>query len=470
MNESIKPNQGDIGSDAQEERQPPPESTKSAESSGAICYRMEPAKQMLAIEGCAHNCQSSGPSGANKMPPCLLSDQQHSLVHLDRVTRVALMVTPQPRGSAIDQAWEAVSTIRVILQQQPVPMSMTKQTVFVRSADDIEAFRRLFEAYYGDRVPATSFIVQPPCDGQALAIEAWALGGENVEVEFPLPDLVTVTYDGLRWIYVAGISSPSTAQGAYAEAEYSFNELARRLEVAGASFNDVSRIWLYQGGITETQRGEDGKSVERYRELNRARTDFFEHQAAMGKMTIVRDGKACYPASTGIGMAGGGMGVSCLGLQTERDDVLLQPLENPRQTSAFDYSSRFSAKSPKFARAMAVKIGNYVTTWVSGTASILDSESVHLGDIEKQTNQTIDNIQRLISPENFQQHGLSGCGDRLTDLAKIRVYVKRLEDYEKCRAVCQQRFGGVPTIYALADICRSELLVEIEGVAFSKME
>ncbi len=50
---------------------------------------------------------------------------------------------------------------------------------------------------------------------------------------------------------------------------------------------------------------------------------------------------------------------------------------------------------------MAVTIGDYVTTWVSGTASILDSESVHLGDIEKQTEQTIDNIERLISPENF---------------------------------------------------------------------
>ena len=64
-------------------------------------------------------------------------------------------------------------------------MTVTKQAVFVRSAEDIEAFRRLFAAYYGDLMPATSFIVQPPCGGQALAIEAWALGGENVDVQFP---------------------------------------------------------------------------------------------------------------------------------------------------------------------------------------------------------------------------------------------------------------------------------------------
>jgi enamine deaminase RidA (YjgF/YER057c/UK114 family) len=119
---------------------------------------------------------------------------------------------------------------------------------------------------------------------------------------------------------------------------------------------------------------------------------------------------------------------------------------------------------------MAVVIGDYVTTWISGTASIVNSETVHLGDVEKQTEQTIDNIERLISRENFERHGVPGAGAELGDLAKIRVYVKRLEDYEKCRAVCERRFGALPTIYAQADVCRSNLLVEIEGVAFSRLD
>jgi hypothetical protein len=53
-------------------------------------------------------------------------------------------------------------------------------------------------------------------------------------------------------------------------------------------------------------------------------------------------------------------------------------------------------------------------------------------------------------------------------LAKIRVYLKRAEDLAKCRAVCERRLGPVPVIYAVADICRPELLVEIEGVAFTR--
>ena len=50
----------------------------------------------------------------------------------------------------------------------------------------------------------------------------------------------------------------------------------------------------------------------------------------------------------------------------------------------------------------------------------------------------------------------------------MRVYIKNQEDYQKTRAVCEDRFGEVPTIYAVADVCRPELLVEIEGIAFSR--
>jgi enamine deaminase RidA (YjgF/YER057c/UK114 family) len=167
-------------------------------------------------------------------------------------------------------------------------------------------------------------------------------------------------------------------------------------------------------------------------------------------------------------MAGRGLVLSCMALETRRDDVFLLPLENPRQTPAYAYDAKHSAQSPKFSRAVALALGDYVTTWVSGTASIVDSESCYPGDPEKQTEQTIDNIERLIGADNFTAHGLAGAGARLHDLAKIRVYLKRAEDLVKCRAVCQRRLGAVPAIYAVADICRPELLVEIEGVAFSR--
>ncbi|TWU36014.1 RidA family protein [Novipirellula artificiosorum] len=431
----------------------------------SICHRMQPMKQMLTSEGCSGGCQLEALASENKMPACLLSDQQHTVIHLDGVCRVALMVTPQASGSAVDQAWEAISTIRVILKQQSVPMTVTMQTVFVRSAEEIPAFAKLFAAYFGDCVPATSFIVQPPCGGQALAIEAWALGGDDVKVQFPLPDVVTIDYHNLRWIYLGGICPLAGVSGAFDETTSVFEQLVTRLGRVNATFKDVPRVWLYQGNITDPEQG-----IERYRELNRSRTDFFDQLQAEGRMTVSDQGHVVYPASTGIGMTGGGLTLSGMALQTDRKDVRLISLENPQQTSAFEYAKSFSVKSPKFARAMAVMIGEYATIWVSGTASILDSESVHLDDIEKQTEQTIDNIEQLISPTNCERHGLSGVGAELSDLAKVRVYVKRPEDFEKCRAVCERRFGALPTIYAFADVCRPELLVEIEGVAFAKIK
>jgi enamine deaminase RidA (YjgF/YER057c/UK114 family) len=162
--------------------------------------------------------------------------------------------------------------------------------------------------------------------------------------------------------------------------------------------------------------------------------------------------------------------MSCIGLSTDRKDIVAVPLENPRQTSAFHYGQHYSPKSPKFARAMALSCGNYATLFISGTASITDSETRHLDNAAMQTDETLTNIAALISEENLAQHGLPGLGTTLDNLAFVRVYIKRQEDYAAVRAVCERRLGELPTVYAIADVCRPDLLVEIEGIAFSQLK
>jgi enamine deaminase RidA (YjgF/YER057c/UK114 family) len=116
---------------------------------------------------------------------------------------------------------------------------------------------------------------------------------------------------------------------------------------------------------------------------------------------------------------------------------------------------------------MAVVAGDFATTFISGTASITCSETQFAGDADRQTHQTLDNIAALISEDNFRQHGAPGLGGGLEQLALARVYIKRREDYAAVKAVCQARLGELPTIYAIADVCRPDLLVEIEGIACS---
>ena len=388
---------------------------------------------------------------------------EHSYVDLGDSARVAAMISPQGRGALPEQVQEVLLRLVHVLERQPQPMRITVQTVFLRRAADQPDCARMLADFYGSNQPVTNFVLQPPCDGAALALEAWAIGGSSVRVEHYGPQVMAVSYDSIRWIYSAGISPKGAAGDLYSQTLDALAQMRAGLVQAGGSFEEVVRTWYYLGGITETE-----AHRERYQELNRARTDFYHDVRFRCSLLEPNVPRGIYPASTGIGMAGAGLVLSCLAVETRRDDVFLLPLENPQQTPAYAYHPKYSPQSPKFSRAVALVLGDYVTTWISGTASIVNSETRHTGDVERQTEQTINNIERLIAPENFAMHGVPGAGASLHDMAKIRVYLKRAEDLARCKAICERRFGPVPVIYAVADICRPDLLVEIEGVAFAR--
>ena len=320
------------------------------------------------------------------------------------------------------------------------------------------------KAFYGDELPATTYIPQAPCQGKLLAIEACGVGRRPGEVQIDrLDERVVVTrHNDIAWVHCDQVFPETLADGVYDRSLDAFQRLGRCLAEAGVRWEHVVRTWLYLGDIV----GHEG-ATQRYKELNRARTDFFRDIHFGNNHVAAGVGHPIYPASTGIGTDGSGVLMSCIALATPRKDVCLVPLENPRQTSAFDYAACYSQDSPKFARAMAVVAGSTATIFISGTASITDSASRHADDVEAQTHQTLDNIAALISADNFARHGLSGLGATLAELTQVRVYIKRQSDYEKVRAVCEARLGELPTIYAVADVCRPELLVEIEGVAFA---
>jgi len=139
-------------------------------------------------------------------------------------------------------------------------------------------------------------------------------------------------------------------------------------------------------------------------------------------------------------------------------DVRVAPLSNPRQTDAHRYSGGMlvgeslpklgNKSTPKFERAKIVTRGDVKTVFVSGTAAIVGERSVAPGDVEAQTRTTIDNIAALI-------------GD--ARLSRLRAYVKRPGDLPSVRRICEAAFGPIPAVYVQADVCRDELLVELEG-------
>ena len=83
-----------------------------------------------------------------------------------------------------------------------------------------------------------------------------------------------------------------------------------------------------------------------------------------------------------------------------------------------------------------------------------------------QTIQTLENIEQLVSPDNLVR---CGCKPYELEYAKIHVYIKEAKDYEEVQSVVEQRWPNVSALYSVADVCRSELLVEIEGILTTKI-
>lgn len=387
----------------------------------------------------------------------------YSIVKLNDTRHVLAGAVPR-RGENLDeQARDALNTIEAVIEEEGTRGSIVRQAVFVKDINQIEACRRIINDFYGDQLPATIYIPQPPCGGKLLEIEALGVGGHGAaEIQRYSEQMVVSQHDGVTWVHFNNISPETTATGVYDRSLDMFRRASEGLAARGFSYDQVIRTWLYLGDIV----GAEGET-QRYKELNRARTDFYRDIRFGTNLVPPGWDRTVYPGSTGIGTEGRDVVMSSMALISYRKDLVLLPLENPQQTSAFDYSRNFGPKSPKFARAMAIVAGDLATIFVSGTASITRSETQFIDDVEGQTHQTLDNIAALISAENFQQHGMTGLGSTLDDLGLARVYIKRQEDYAKTKAVCESRLGELPTIYAVADVCRPELLVEIEGIAFA---
>ncbi len=415
-----------------------------------------------------HPCRMTLPIPCSHPAPCgmpcerVLGPERHAVLELGNLARLAVMVVPASRGSFRGQAEELFSQLLCLVSRQTTPLTATTMMVFLRDGANEAECQEVIQALFGQERPVTTFVVQPPCCGAALGVELWALGGPGVKVERLGPYLLAVESEGIRWVHCGGIRGHIGTDGAYGESLSAFTQLQQQLALAGVSFDQVVRTWLYVNQITS---GESGH--QRYHELNRARTDFYHGIRFGAKQRTGMSPMNVYPASTGIGTRGKQITMSCMALDSKRRDVFLMPLENPRQTPAYNYQSAYSPQTPKFSRAMAVVQGDFISTLVSGTASIVDSKSCFPGDIRRQTEQALDNIERLIAPENFARQGLQGAGATLKDIAKLRVYVKHQGDYEACREICERRLPRAPAIYLLADICRPDLLMEVEAVAFS---
>jgi chorismate lyase/3-hydroxybenzoate synthase len=215
--------------------------------------------------------------------------------------------------------------------------------------------------------------------------------------------------------------------------------LVRRVRTLG--YPHLVRIWNFVPGIN----GGSGDE-ENYLRFNRGRAAVFGELAVPVKH---------YPAATVVGSpTGTPLTVIMLASRIEP-----QAIENPRQTSAYRYPRQYGPQPPAFARATLLPHGTGATLFISGTASIVGHESRHR-QIGAQLAEACANLQTLkaAAAACMPGHAVQPSGCWL-------VYLRNPGDREHIAEAVTRELGNRDTVAFLqADICRRELLVEIEGI------
>lgn len=239
-------------------------------------------------------------------------------------------------------------------------------------------------------------------------------------------------------------------QGCKKNAESTFTDLKVIFNSVQFPVNSIVRQWNYLEDIL----GFDGED-QHYQEFNNVRSEFYGESFE----------EKGYPAATGIGMNQGGLIIEFVAVKS--DEVITFPVDNPGQVAAHHYSKKVLIgdecvikTTPKFERARYLESFGKQLIFISGTASILGEKTVGVGNPAKQTEVTINNIRRLYSDEILETISKTTLNPKY---GHARVYVKNREDFPDIKKVIKTHFGNLAVVYILADICRTNLLVEIEG-------
>jgi chorismate lyase/3-hydroxybenzoate synthase len=225
----------------------------------------------------------------------------------------------------------------------------------------------------------------------------------------------------------------SAVGGIRQAAEFAYTQI--RAFQRESRFPAMLRVWNYLDAINEGY-----ADTERYRQFSVGRASGFGEVAADQ-----------FPAASAIGRQ---KRTGRLQVYWIAGRVPGRPVENPRQVSAYRYPREYGPVSPGFARAMSIPDGGL---FVSGTASIVGHASQHAGNVAAQLQETLRNLAAVKS------HALVDM-NRAQAQTLLKVYVRRAEDAPAIERTLEQLWPREQMILLGADICRRELLLEIESV------
>jgi enamine deaminase RidA (YjgF/YER057c/UK114 family) len=257
---------------------------------------------------------------------------------------------------------------------------------------------------------------------------------------------------GCRELITEGILPPDIGASHKEQSDHVFARLEEILHHENFLVSSIIRQWNYIENISSFE-----NEYQNYQAFNDSRSHFYARA----------DWSKGYPAATGIGTQAGGVMVELIAIAG--DGLVNRALDNPLQIAAHKYSQGVllgaldpctrQRTTPKFERARIIGLPEQQTAYISGTAAIRGESSLISEDVIEQTQITMQNIDYLISSQNYPVPGAR------REFKLLRVYVKNPQQMEKVRDYMKVSYPDISKLYICADICREELLIEIEGVA-----
>lgn len=290
----------------------------------------------------------------------------------------------------------------------------------------------LTDAFGGLSWPVTW--IEEGCEngGKAAGTQVWAVSGmpvEPVEVDGTIVGRIFED-EYAQYCRLGGLAPRDRACAPEEQTRAVFEEMDAALGSVGIEFRRVVRTWFFNEDI-----------LSWYREFNEVRDAFFRKKSLF-------DGLA--PASTGMGgrnAAGAALMAGLLAVKPKGQHVHAAPVPSPLQRPALEYGSSFS-------RAVELAMPDHRRLLVSGTASIgPDGQTLHVGDVDAQIARTMDVVKAILDSRGMDWN----------HVCRAVAYFKRADDVDCFENYCARTgLQALPVVLAQGDICRDELLFEIE--------
>lgn len=340
--------------------------------------------------------------------------------------------------------------VDALLVQLPENETIFRLVLFGMPADNTQYVARRtilhnkIDQLYTNHQPVISYVSQPSLNG-GLTLEVHSYQADEDDcITFHssngLPYILLKNSDG-RFLFAGGFHSDVLNFNIQQQSVEIFRLVSEVLRKENFPIENIIRQWNYIEQIT----GFDGTN-QHYQMFNNVRSNFYNQ-------AIWTTG---YPAATGIGTNLGGVLVDIDAAVFTRPECFTTPIDNKLQVTAHAYSSQVlevaheQKATPKFERAKSMTFNDQKLIYISGTAAIRGEESLSGAGLEQQLHITMENIAQLTGN---------------ADIKMLRVYLKEKSHYQEASELLNKYRLNIPISYMCADVCRDELLIEIEGIA-----